>query len=640
MSPTPEGGSSPADGPAGAQASFTSGLAHAGAGDWQRAAHCFEQALARAPLDASLWLNLAHARLRLDDAAGGATAARRALALDPRSELGLNLALQCLQRAGRLDELVELFGSVERKSIRDPNLHLQLGMALFRLGRLRDAVTAYFDALQRDPRNAAAYAQLGNVFQMLHLPLEARESFRNAQALGRDGVEMAAAIFFTSLEACDWSALAAEQAALERLVAEGRGQPLPFFSLNLPWSRAQLRAAAQAQAAASFAGIAPLPAAPRRGAGAPIRVGYVSADLQSHATAQLIAELFERHDRERVVPYAYSYGADDGSPMRRRIEAAFAGRFLDTRALAPAALAQRVRADGIDVLVDLKGWTLLARNEVFAYRAAPVQVNFLGFPGTLGSHHYDYLIGDPVVTPLAHAAGYAEKIAQLPGCYQPNDRQRPLVPAASRAACGLPEAAFVFACFNANYKITPALFDHWCALLRAVDDAVLWLYVANPQARAGLAAAARARGIDPARLVWAEHCEGPAHLARIQAADLFLDTAPVNAHTTASDALWAGLPLLTTLGECFAGRVAASLLTAVGLTELIAQDGADYRHRALALARDRDHLARLRERLRMARERSPLFDSAAYARDFDALLARMVERQAQGLAPEHLPAAR
>ncbi|SPJ17804.1 conserved hypothetical protein [Burkholderiales bacterium] len=385
-----------------------------------------------------------------------------------------------------------------------------------------------------------------------------------------------------------------------------------------------------------FQGIVPLPAPTARPAGAPIRVGYVSSDLHEHATAYLIAELFERHDRNHFEIHAYSYGENDGSPMRRRIEAAIGENFVDAREMATTALADRIRGDAIDVLIDLKGYTLYSRNDVFAYRAAPIQVNFLGFPGSLGSRNYDYVIGDPIVTPLEHADGFTEKIAQLANCYQPNDRRRPVVAPSDRARWGLPQDAFVFCCFNSNYKITPQIFDRWCSLLRQVDDTVLWLFVANPQARKNILAEAQLRGIDPGRLFWASGLPLADHLARIQAADLFLDTLPVNAHTTASDALWAGLPVLTVLGESFASRVAASLLIAAGLPELVAADLDNYERIALELARERGRLLELRERLAASRETCALFDSARYTRDFEALIARMVERHDLRLRPEHL----
>jgi protein O-GlcNAc transferase len=617
---------------------FRRGLAHARSGHWARAAGAFAAAADDAQRDPVIWLNLAHACLKLGEFERGADAACRAMALDPSSELGLNIAATCLGRMERHRDLVQLFESIDMGAVQDPGLHLQLGVALSRLERYQDAVKALFDVLRRDPRCAAAFAQLGNVFQFLRMPEEARESFRNACALGRSPVEMLAAIVYTSLEASRWDDLDADLAALERDVAAGKGQPAPFFCLNFSWTRTQQLAAARAQAAAVAQGSAPLAARSARPAHAPIRIGYVSGDLREHATAYLIADVFERHDCERFKIHAYSYGDDDGSPMRRRIETAFGGNFVEAREMPSAALARRIRSDGIDVLFDLKGYTLHARSDIFAYRAAPIQVNYLGYPGSLGSAHYDYIIGDPIVTPCAHADGYAEMIAQLPNCYQPNDRHRPLGPPAARAECGLPQDAFVFCCFNANYKITPQVFDRWCALLRRIDGAVLWLYVANAQARRNLSAEAQRRGIDPARLFWAATLPLAQHLQRIQAADLFLDTWPVNAHTTASDALWAGVPVLTVLGETFAARVAASLLESAGLPELVARDVDAYERLAIELARDRPRLAALRQRLARNRDTCALFDSARYTRDFEALIERMMERQDRGLPPEHLAA--
>ncbi|SPE19412.1 putative O-linked N-acetylglucosamine transferase, SPINDLY family [Burkholderiales bacterium] len=615
------------------------GQTYASQGRWAEAADAYEAALSQSPNDSALWLNLAQARLKLDDLARSSDAACRALALDPRCGPALAIAAQCLERAGRQRDLVALFRSIDMQAIDEAGLHLKLGIALARLGHYQEAVGAFFDVLQRNPRSADAFAQLGNVFQLLRMPEEARESFRNALALGRSPVEMAAAVLFTSLEASSWGNIGADLAALNNLVAAGQEQPSPFFCLNFSWTRQQQLAASRAQAVRLFHGITPLPARAASRADGRIRIGYVSSDFHEHATAHLIAEMFERHDRSRFEIHAYSYGDNDGSPMRRRIEDAFGPNFVQAREMTTKELADRVRNDAIDVLIDLKGYTLHSRNDLFAYRAAPVQVNFLGFPGSLGSAHYDYIIGDPIVTPIEHADGFAEKIAQMPQCYQPNDRLRPLGAPADRAHWGLPQDAFVFCCFNANYKITPQLFDRWCSLLRQVDDAVLWLFVANSQAPKNLLAQARTRGIDPGRLVWAKGLPLAEHLARLPFGDLFLDTYPVNAHTTASDALWAGLPVLTILGDSFVSRVAASLLAAAGLPELVAKDLDQYERIALELARDRTRLRALRQRLAAQRQSCALFDSTRHTRDFEALIARMVDRHERRLPPEHLPTA-
>ena len=620
------------------QARFERGRALANAGNWTEAARTFQAVTDALPTDPVAWLNLAHASLQAGDIDNGARAACRAVALDPGSEIGLNLAAQCLEGTGRLRELADLFASADMSRIADPDLHVRLGITLTRLGHFEGAVKALLGALRRDLRSTSAYAQLGNVFQLMKMPEEARESFRNALALGRAPVEMITAVLFTSLEACSWAQLSADLKTLYDQVSRGEGQPNPFYCLNFSWSRRQQLAAARAQAARLFAGIKPLPPPPVRQAGSPIRVGFVSSDFHEHATAYLIAELFEHQHAGGPEFHAYSYGADDGSPMRRRIEHAFGDRFTDAQHMTSVALAERIRVDAIDVLVDLKGYTLFSRNDVFAYRPAPIQVNYLGFPGSLGACHYDYIIGDPYVTPLEHADGYDEKIAQMPDCYQPNDRQRPVAARGRRAELGLPEEALVFCCFNANYKITPQVFDRWCALLRQVDDAVLWLFVANPQARRNLLAEAQHRGVGADRLAWAEPLPLAGHIGRMQNADLFLDTLPVNAHTTASDALWAGLPVLTVAGDTFVSRVAASLLTACGLPELVASDLDEYERIALQLARDRSRLAALRRRLDRQRDSCALFDSARYAREFAALITRMVGRHERMLPPDHLAA--
>ena len=617
---------------------LTLGLAYAHLERWQEAALALQQAVEGCPQDALAWLNLARAHLKLSDYLPAASAARQALALDPGLELALTIAVHSLGQINAAQELAELFGSIDMEAVRDPALHIQYGNALGRLGRYEEAIAVLLRAVARDPGDAAAHRELGIIFQFLKMPEEARECYRTAQALGGAAVGLASAVVFCSFEASRWEDLTQDLSALNQLVEQNAGQPMPFYSLTFDWSREQLLAAARAHAVGLFRGVTELPPPPARHPGSAIRVGYVSSDLHAHATAYLIAELLECHDRDRFAVYAYSYGPDDGSPMRRRLKQALGERFVDAQALSNPALAARIRADGIDVLVDLKGYTLYARNELFGYRAAPLQVNYLGFPGTLGSGQYDYLIGDPVVTPLAHADGYAEKIAQMPHCYQPNDRQRPIGTAHTRAQWGLPEDCFVYCCFNANYKITPELFDCWCRLLHANPATVLWLIETNAQARRNLLAHAAGHGICAERIFWAPPLALDQHLARIAVADLFLDTYPVTAHTTASDALWAGLPLLTLCGETFVARVAASLLEASGLPELVAPDLASYERRAGELARQPQQLRALRERLAVAREHGPLFDSARYARDFEHLLERMVERHEAGLPPAHLPA--
>jgi predicted O-linked N-acetylglucosamine transferase (SPINDLY family) len=370
-------------------------------------------------------------------------------------------------------------------------------------------------------------------------------------------------------------------------------------------------------------------------AGRRLRVGYLSNDFHQHATAMLVAQVFELHDRERFEVRLYSYGASDGSPMRARLEQA-GDAFVDITGLSDLEAARLIRDDRIDLLVDLKGHTLNARTAIMAMRPAPVQVAYLGFPGTMGADFIDYVITDPVVTPAAMADGFSEKLAWMPDCYQPNDRRRQADPPPTRAACGLPEQGFVFCCFNQTYKIRPELFDVWCRLLAATPGSVLWLLNSNPQAGANLKREAAARGVDPARIVFAPLVPSHRNLARLAHADLFLDTLPVNAHTTASDALWSGVPLVTCPGDTFVGRVAASLLHAVGLPGLVADDLTQYESLARSLAADPARIAALKAHLRAARDTAPLFDSARTTRSLEDLYLRMARRWQDGLAPEHL----
>ena len=366
------------------------------------------------------------------------------------------------------------------------------------------------------------------------------------------------------------------------------------------------------------------PRAPAPRPGKRLRIGYLSADYHEHATAYLVAEMFERHDRERFEIFAYSSGPDDTSPMRQRLVNGV-DHFVRVGGLSDRAAAEKIREAGIDILVDLKGYTKGTRAGILALRPAPVQASFLGYPGTSGAAFVDWLIADPVIVPPEHRQFYSEKLALLPHCYQPNDGQRPIAEPPSRTECGLPEDAFVFCCFNSSYKITADYFEIWLRLLGGVPGSVLWLFASNPWAEFNLRNRAVAAGIGADRLVFAHDLPLARHLARYRLADLFLDTLPYTGHTTVSDALWTGLPAITCAGTTFAGLVAASLLTAVGLPELIAPDAAGYEAMAERLARDPGELARLRATLAANRATAPLFDSARYTRDLETLYLRMVE---------------
>jgi predicted O-linked N-acetylglucosamine transferase (SPINDLY family) len=333
----------------------------------------------------------------------------------------------------------------------------------------------------------------------------------------------------------------------------------------------------------------------------------------------------------------FSAGADDGTPLRQRMRAA-AEHFVDLHGLGLPQMAAAIRERNIDILVDVKGATYGSVMQVMAHRPAPLQVSWLGFPGTSGADYIDYLIGDAIVTPLAHEAHFSERIAQMPLCYQPNDSQRALPQLQPRSIWGLPEQALVLCGFHQSYKISREVFASWGRLLQALPDAVLWLLCWNANVQDALTSAAAASGVDPARLVFAPRLPADQHLSRLAAADIFLDTWPCNAHTTASEALWAGVPPVTLIGETFAHRVAASLLHASGLPELICRDVAQYEQTALQLAAQPALREALRARLVAQRAGHPLFDGVRFARDIEALYERMWTRAVAGLPAEHLAA--
>jgi len=518
----------------------------------------------------------------------------------------------------------------------DPGLlpaEIGRGNALDDLGRSDEAIESYRRVIAAAPSSVDALVNLGLLFNRLKRYPEAVDCFTRALQLAPDRPYLLGNLAAARIYACDWSRYSQDVDELHAEVAAGRPSVTPFvFMIVARTPQAQLRCA-EIYVRDKWPPSPNLPWPVRDCVDQRIRVAYVSADFHSHATAALMAGLFELHDRERFEVFAISYGPDDGSPMRARLQRAFE-RFVDVREDSDEQIAQKMRALGIDIAIDLKGYTAQARPGIFARRAAPIQVNYLGFPGTLGASCIDYIIADAWVAPAAHADCFRERVVTLPGSYQVNDgRRRVAQTKPSRGQAGLPERAFVFCCFNNNYKISPSVFDVWMRLLRQRPGSVLWLLDDNRHAKENLRAEAWARGIESQRLVFAPRSDLPDHLARHQLADLFLDTLPCNAHTTASDALWAGLPLLTCVGETFAGRVAASLLAAVGLEQLITHSLGEYEALAIELSQDHDRLAQLREHLRLRASTSPLFDTALFRQRMEAALLLMHQRHQRGEPP-------
>ncbi len=543
-----------------------------------------------------------------------------------------------------------------------PELHLARGLALFELQRLDDALAALDRALQQDERLVDAWTNRGNVLRALGRRDEALAAHDRAAALtpeeagvafNRGNVllelkryDEAAAAYARALAldpsypfaagkrlhaqamACDWRHWDEHVADVRRGLVAGQPVVDPFAWAGVATSPQELRRCAELMATQQFPERARV--TPRAGAddGPPrdgrLRIGYLCGEFRHQATTILAIGLWEAHDRGRVALVAFDSGWDDGSTLRRRVEAAF-DEVVPIAHLDDDAAARAVADRGIDILVNLNGWFGLARTGVFARRPAPVQVNWLGFPGTVGAPYLDVLVADAQVIPPGEEGAYTERVVRLPRSYQPNDPRRAIdASPTSRADWGLPDDAVVFCCFNNTYKILPATFAAWMRLLQAVPGAVLWLLHDTDVAVGNLRAAATAAGVDPARLVFAPRIRPDRHLARHACADLFLDTLPYNAHTTASDALWAGLPVLSCRGSTFAGRVGASLLQAVGLAdELLVEDMDAYEARALALARDPARRARLREALRAGRGTAPLWDAAGFARDLEAAFLQM-----------------
>lgn len=514
--------------------------------------------------------------------------------------------------------------------------HHNKGNALFGLGRYGDALASYQRALTLMPNFVESHTGAGLCLHKLKRHDQSAEAYDAARKLKPDYPFLKGIVLHQKMLACDWSGTADLIADIESDIAAGKLSAEPFGWQGVATTDRSLQQCAEIYSAATFpANHRGLPPA-RPDNGEKIRIGYLSGDFRAQATSFLLVGVLEQHDATRFEIHAFDNGWDDGSETRKRIDAAV-HRVVNIRGLGDAQAARAIRDSGIDILVNLNGYFGDDRNHVFAQRPAPVQVNYLGFPGTLGAPYMDYIVADPIVIPDAQRTFFTEKVVHLPHSYQANDNRRAMSDRVfSRSDFGLPQDGFVFCCFNNNYKITPQTFDGWMRILAHVPGSVLWLIEDNALASNNLRKEAAARGIDPARLVLAARMEPDEHLARHRCADLFLDTLPYNAHTTASDALWAGLPLLTCGGGTFTGRVAASLLTNIGLPDLIASSQEDYERLAVAFATQPDRLNALRQKLDANRLTAPLFDTERFTRHLEQAYAAMHARRKAGQRPDHI----
>ena len=567
---------------------------------------------------------------------------RRAIALqDAHPAAWLNLG-NCQRELGQHDAAMQSYDAALKRAPDFADIHYNRGIALYAQKRIDEAIASYERAIQLRKDYAEAYYNLGDLLREQRRIDAAVKAYEKLAAFAPDFHQVKGQLLHTRLDGCLWRDLDTLYDQIEQDIRADRNTVQPFVLQAICESEELLAQCARTFSRERYpASLPPAepPARPRPETQPPkasagdsrIRIGYLCGEFRHQATSLLMIGVYEHCDRERFSLVAFDSGYDDGSPTRRRLEAAF-DEMVDISGMSDLAASDAIRSRGIDILVNLNGFFGFSRQGVFAYKPAPVQVNFLGFPGTIGADYIDYLIADPIVIPESSRRHYSEKIACLPHCYQPNDRSRVMSDKRfTRTELGLPENGFVFCCFNNNYKILPAMFDRWMRILKAVDGSVLWLLKDNTTAEASLRREAAARGVDATRLVFAERWPSDEHLARHRQADLFLDTLPYNAHTTGSDALWAGLPLLTCCGSTFPGRVGASLLHAVGVPELIAQTPDDYEKLAIALARDPERLGELRNRLAQSRMTAPLFDTARFARDIECLFLTMVERSRSAL---------
>jgi predicted O-linked N-acetylglucosamine transferase (SPINDLY family) len=584
-----------------ASAHFNQGNAYVALRRLSAAVRCYEKALAIRPDFVDAWVSLGYAQHDLGHYAEALRSYDRALAIRPDY----------------------------------PQVYLNRGHTCIRMEHYAAAVESYGRAIALRPDYAEAYYNQALAFIKLNQREAAVENLDRVLALDPDYGFARGVRLHAKMHICDWRDHDHEIRELAERVERGLPAASSFAFLGLSTSGSHQRHVAELWTRSKYPASPALGPIPKRQGAGKIRVGYFSGDFCNHPVAFLTAGLFEAHDRDAFEIIAFSYGQDTRDEMRRRLEGAF-DRFISVGDRSDAEIAQLARDIGIDIAVDLAGHTAETRTGIFALRAAPIQVNYLGFPGTMGADYMDYMIGDNTVVPAESRCFYTEKLAYLP-CFQVNDAQR--LPAArrfSRTELGLPEGAFVFCCFNNTYKITPSVFDSWMRILTQVDHSVLFLYADNAVTIRNLRNEAYRRGVDPNRLVFGERLSIVDYLSRYCEADLFLDTLPFNAGTTASDALWAGLPLLTCTGEAFASRMAASLLTALDLPELITSSPAEYEARAVALALNPSMLASIRERLSAHRTSSTLFDTAYFTGRLETAYRQMLALHRAGQAPEHI----
>ena len=586
-----------------------------------------EQAIKIASNVAEYWLNLGLSQARLNRLEAALQAIDRALTLKPELTEALYHKGNILLSYGRAGDAESTLRHVLKQRPKYPAALYKLGAALLQQGKLDEAENCYRDSLKQNPKQPALLVDLGNLLTARQQLADAAACYQRALQIQPNHLAALDNLTGTQLKLCDWRHLNTIRSRLLDPVLQRWDTTLiavrPFLVAQLPIeiSSAERQQLARAMIRIRTRGVSTL--RPKLGfehratARAKLRLGYLSADFNNHATTHLIQGLFSRHDRERFEIFAYSIGKNDHSPYRERVERDV-DKFRELRGLGVVEAARRIYEDGVDILIDLNGHAGPNRLEILALQPAPIQVTYLGHPGTLGASFVDYIITDKIVTPAEEQAFYDEQFITLPYSYQVNDCDRAIADETpNRAGCGLPETGVVFCSFCSHQKIEPVMFEVWMNILKRVPDSVLWILDGPAETIANLRREAEARGVAGERLVTAPRMEPAQHLARQRLADVFLDTYFYNGHTTVSDALWAGLPVLSCPGQSFPSRVGASLLSAVGLPELIMPDLKTFEDRAVQLAENPAELQALKAKLQELRSSAPLFDTASFARQLE-----------------------
>ncbi|MDE4134878.1 tetratricopeptide repeat protein [Phaeobacter sp. QD34_3] len=613
----------------------TLGQCHLKAGNLDEAATCLNKACELNPRAPGTYAAMAEVCNRMGRTSDAIALYRKSLSLDGNHLVSLNNLANILSDQDQMAEAVDLLERASKLCPDNPKLIYNFANTLRRMGKLAEAKQLYEKASELSPDLTEARFNLG---QIELASGNQEDAIRNFEAVldanpGDDRARAQKLHMKAQINDWDW---VDEYGDHRRNMGLQGVSCSPFIMMTLEDNPDLLRLRTQAYANEKLPSPAHSTAARPAQRPQKLRIGYLSADFQDHATMHLMGGLFAKHDSNRFEITAYSYGTAPSDEARSRV-ARNVARFRDVAGMPDRQLIETVQADGLDIAIDLKGYTGETRCELFAERLAPLHVSYLGYPGTMGSTAFDYLIGDPVTCPLGSERFFEEHLIRMPHSYQVNDRERIISGQQfTRRDCGLPDDGVVFCCFNNSYKITPREYDIWMRLLNQTPGSTLWLLDTGALSRDNLRREAKARGIDPDRLVFAPRIAQAEHLARHRVADLFLDTFTMNAHTTASDALWAGLPVLTMPGRQFASRVGASLVSAVGLPEMIVKTEAEYEEKALTLAHDLEALAALRGKLMRTRLSSPLFDTEGFARDLEQGFDMIFDRYLKGLPPAHV----